>query len=131
MYLSFRDKTPNSIAQKNKSCEWSRAQASVINGIKQEKNREDVLGAACASANQPTAAKQNNQAVYCKETLTSAKKDPPLLTLKKYHDSNGRKNTGPQGELPTPQITVISDDTLGPTILLTLRHVDTDDLSQS
>lgn len=85
------------------------------------------MGAACASANQPTAAKQNNQAVHCKETLTSAKKDPPSLTLKRIQEGNGRKNTGPQGELPTPQITVISDDTLGPTIWLTLRHVDTDD----
>lgn len=99
----------------------------VINGIKQEKNREDILGAACASANQPTVAKQNNQAVHCKETLTSAKKDPPSLTLKRIQEGNGRKNTGPQGEVPTPQITVISDDTLGPTIWLTLRHVDTDD----
>lgn len=39
----------------------------------------------------------------------------------------GRTYTGPQGELPTPQITLISDETLGPTIWLTLRHVDPDD----
>ena len=92
--------------------------------------RRDVLGvveAACASANQPAAAKQNNQAVHSKETLTSAKKDPPSLTPKKYQEGNARKNTGPQGELPTPQITVISDQTLGPTIWLTLRHVDPND----
>ena len=57
--------------------------------------RKDVLGVvevACASANQPTAAKQNNQAVHSKETLTSAKKDPPSLTPKKYPEGNGRKN---------------------------------------
>ena len=92
--------------------------------------RKDVLGvveAACASANQPTAAKQNSEAVHSKETLTSAKKDPPSLTPKISQEGNGMKNTGPQGELPTPQITVISDETLGPTIWLTLRHVDPDD----
>ena len=98
-----------------------------VNEGTQHQNREDVVGATCASANQPTAAKQNSEAVHSKETLTSAKKDPPSLTPKKYQEGNGRKNTGPQGELPTPQITVISDDTLGPTIWLTLRHVDTDD----
>ena len=91
-----------------------------VNEITQHQNGEDVVGAACSSANQPTAAKQNNQAVHSKETLMSARKDPPSLTPKKYQEGNGRKNTGPQGELPTPQITVISDDTLGPTIWLTL-----------
>ena len=92
--------------------------------------RKDVLGVvegACVSANQPTAAKQNDQAVHSKETLTSAKKDPPSLTPKKCQEGNERKNTGPQYELPTPQITVITDETLGPTIWLTLRHVDPDD----
>lgn len=53
-----------------------------VNERTQHQNGEDVVGAACASANQPTAAKQNNQAVYSKETLTSAKKDPPSLTPK-------------------------------------------------
>lgn len=53
MYLSFRDKTPNSIAQKNKSCEWSRAQAHRNQWYKTRKKQGGHIGG-CMCIGQPT-----------------------------------------------------------------------------
>ena len=53
MYLSFRDKTPNSITQKNKSCEWSRAQAYGNQWHKTRKKQGGRIGG-CMCIGQPT-----------------------------------------------------------------------------